>query len=317
MHLIDIAGRPDLAQVFLLRLRPEPWALVECVGALDPAVPAERKRVLVVSSQFGCPVRCAMCDAGSSYHGDLSAAEILGQIELLLERWAGPSARSCPKLKVQFARMGEPALNDALLEVLAELARRRELPGLLPCIATTAPRWRGVWFERLRELVAACFPGRFQLQISVQSTCEPTRRRMIPVPCWTLGEIAAFARRFVQPGDRKVTLNFALADGVELAPDRIAAELDPSHCLVKLTPLNETAASRRAGLQSVLSPSTPDRAAHLVERLRGHGFECVVSIGLDEETAMGSSCGQLALLHRLRRVTEGSQPQAAPSQPCS
>jgi 23S rRNA (adenine2503-C2)-methyltransferase len=127
---------------------------------------------------------------------------------------------------------------------------------------------------------------------------------MIPVPCWSLQEISAFARRFVQPGDRKVTLNFALAEGVELEPERIAALLDPERCLVKLTPLNHTEAAHHAGLRTVLSPSNPRRAAGLVDRLRGYGFDCVVSIGLEEETAMGSSCGQLAMLRARQRTTD-------------
>jgi 23S rRNA (adenine2503-C2)-methyltransferase len=267
--------------------------------------------VLVISSQFGCPIGCAMCDAGRSYHGNLTASEMRAQIELLLGRWAPAGVERCPKLKVQFARMGEPALNEAVLEVLEWLGARRDLPGLLPCIATTAPRAGGSWLERLRRIATERFAGRFQLQLSVQSTCEAARRRMIPAACWTAGEMASFARRFVPAGARKVTLNFALAEGVPLEPERVAATFDPACCLVKLTPLNDTAAARGAGLRSVLSPSAPERADGLVARLRSYGFDCVVSIGLAEETAMHSSCGQLALLHAEHAL--GSAPHAATS----
>lgn len=299
MKVVDIAGRPDLAQVYVIQVRDDPSSLVECVGAIDPALPRSQKMVIVVSTQLGCPVRCAMCDAGTDYRGNLTKAEIRGQIAHVLEHWAGPDARRCAKLKVQFARMGEPSLNPAVLEVIEELGQEKLFDGLIPCIATTAPRAGAAWLEELVGVRDRWFgEGRFQLQMSIQSTSEATRDRMIPIRKWTLLEIAAFAQRITGPRDRKVTLNFALAEGVEVSPEALANTFDPTACLVKLTPLNPTYQAERSGLSTAFAPGGEESIQSLVAQIRAFGFECIVSTGLAEESELNTSCGQLARIRR-------------------
>jgi 23S rRNA (adenine2503-C2)-methyltransferase len=311
-QLVSTRGRPDLALVFLLQLCQERWSSVECVGALDPAVPRSQKMVIVVSSQFGCPMGCTMCDAGTEYHGNLSAEQIHEQIAFVIEHWAGPGLTSCPKLKVQFARMGEPALNRAVLRVLRELPARLQAPGLMPCIATVAPSRATDWLESLLQVRRETYgPGQFQLQFSVQSTSAAARRQMIPAAVWDLERINGYAQRFVQPGDRKVVLNFALAQGLPVEPEVLARLVSPDHCLIKLTPLNPTDRAARNGWRSVLSAEHADGAAELVAELRAMGFDCIVSIGAREESDMGSSCGQLAMLER-RGLPVGRTEQARP-----
>lgn len=295
MELTGTVEIGDLARVFLLKLRDEQWSLVECVGSLDPALPRSGKMVLVVSSQFGCAMGCRMCDASSEYHGNLSAAEIHAQIDFLLEAWAGHDAGACAKLKIQFARMGEPSLNPAVLEVLEGLPSRHRLPGLIPCIATVAPSGCGAWLENLRKVKDRLYGrGFFQLQFSIQSTDASRRREMIPAGTLTLEQIAECAGRFVKPGDRKVTLNFALASYGDLDPGALASVFSPEMCLVKITPLNPTAASSRSGLGSAFDVDRDAAVLRLADEIASRGFEVIVSRGLDIESRLGSSCGQLA-----------------------
>lgn len=297
MRVVEVAGRADLAQVFVLQMRPEPWSCVECVGAIDPAVAPEDKLVLMISSQFGCPVGCAMCDAGGWYEGNLTRIEILAQIQHLLETWAGPNAAACPKLKIQFARMGEPALNPAVLEAIESLRDVVRTPGLMPCVATTAPRAGAGWLEQLLRLRQRLYaPTLFQLQFSVQSTDETVRDRMIPVPKWTLGEIAQYAKRFVMPGGRTVTLNLALAHQVPVSLDVLARTFSPETCAIKLTPLNPTQAAATNMLRSAFTTGQEDEICKLAEEIRTLGFACIVSVGDPEESRMGTSCGQMARL---------------------
>jgi 23S rRNA (adenine2503-C2)-methyltransferase len=309
MRIVETVGRPDLAQVFVVQVREQPWSLVECVGAVDPAVPRSDKMVLVVSTQLGCPVGCAMCDAGARFHGNLTASEILAQIDHVLAVWAGPGARACPKLKIQFARMGEPALNPAGLDVLEALPSRLRAPGLMPCIATVAPRRAARWLLRLHELRDRHYAeGMFQLQFSIQSTCEDARDRLMPVPKLGLREIADFAASFVGKRDRKVTLNLALAHELPVSAEAVARVFSPDKALVKITPLNPTASAAASGLRSVVTHADEHAADALVERIRGYGFECIVSLGLAEETEMGTSCGQLAGAVWKRREAEARAP---------
>lgn len=308
MRVVECAGSASLAQVFVVEFRDDPRYRVECVGAIDPALSRRDKLVFVVSSQFGCPVGCAMCDAGTWFVGNLTQAEIEAQIMLLVAAWSGDDTAFCRKLKVQFARMGEPSLNPAVLDAIEYLPSL--LPGtqLVPCIATTAPRAASAWFERLIELRRSFGPDSFQLQFSVQSTDESLRDRMIPVGKWSLQEIAAYSRRFVREGDRKVTLNAALARGIPFDPEVIARVFDPRFCLVKLTPLNPTLSTAMASLHSGMETGLEPEVTVLARKLESFGFRCILSIGDPEESRMGTSCGQLA------RLTATSSARHLPAQ---
>ena len=119
---------------------------------------------------------------------------------------------------------------------------------------------------------------------------------MIPAQTWSFEQISEYARSFVDETDRKVVLNFAIAQGVKVDPDLVAQVFDRESCIVKLTPLNPTSASLRAGLTSSFSPHSPAQGDELARRFRAIGFDCIVSMGLPVESEKGTSCGQLALL---------------------
>ncbi|MDI7269382.1 MAG: radical SAM protein [Myxococcota bacterium] len=305
--VLEVRGRPDLAEVFVARLRPDAGSPVEFVDAIDPRRPREEKWVVTVSTQFGCPIRCAMCDSGGHYAGNLTADEILAQIDYVVRRRAPDGRIPCPKFKIHFARMGEPALNPAVIDVLERLPDLYDAPGLMACIPTVAPRAANDWFNGLLDVKRRLYRGRFQLQFSINSTDPAIRDRLMPVAKWDLDEIAAYGRRFFEPGDRRVVLNFALARGVPVDPGAVAAAFDPERFVAKLTPVNPTEAAAASGLETVLSAAAPDAADRLVERFAALGFDAVVSIGEAEEIAIGSNCGQaVAGLRRARAVEQAA-----------
>jgi 23S rRNA (adenine2503-C2)-methyltransferase len=240
-----------------------------------------------------------MCDAGRSYNGNLEAGEIHAQIDFLLETWAGGDADSCRKLKIQFARMGEPALNPAVLTVIGDLPSRHPLPGLMPCVSSTAPSSSVDWFGRLGDLKDSLFQGgMFQIQMSVQSTSERERRRLIPFEILGLDGLSGLCDRLVKPGDRKVSLNFAAVEGVPIDPCVLRDAFDPGRCLVKLTPLNDTGRAGEHGFKSLFHSEGEGRVRDLEASLREAGFEVIVSVGLPVEGESGTSCGQLAFFPR-------------------
>jgi len=285
-------GLPEVALVSVLRFRGDDRHRVETVDGTEPPLPREQKWILNVSTQFGCPVGCPFCDAGWSFHGNLQAEEILDQVRFGVSRRPGLAA-ICRKLKVHFARMGEPALNDAVLEALDRLPEVVSSPGLWACIATTAPDGRESWFDTLRAIQGRRFPGRFQLQFSVQSTDRSVRERLIPRRHWDLPRIARYGESFFRPGDRKVVLNFALARGIPFDPEVILRGFDPAVFAVKLTPVNPT---RRGGaFLTVLRGSEEAVLARAVGALRERAFDMVISVGDAREDQVGSNCGQAIL----------------------
>lgn len=300
IELVERSGCEEVAWVHIGRLKGGPeHHLFEFVDGCADGLSRQEKWVINISTQLGCPVGCHFCDSGSHFEGDLDARVMLEQIRYVLESRPG-LASSCRKLKVHFSRMGEPSLNPAVLETLSNLPEVVNSPGLWACVATSAPAAAAPWFAKLIPLVHCLYPGRFQLQFSVNSTNESTRQALMPVPLLTLAHLAQLSTQFHRPGDRKVVLNFALAKGVECDPAVVCKLFDPTCCAVKLTPVNPTAAVREHGISTLLRSGAEAQVHRLAELLSDRGFDVVVSVGDPEEDRVGSNCGQSVLRMRQR-----------------
>jgi len=304
LNILHEIGDDALARVFVAQV--EDGSMVEFVESVQPPVPRDHKWVLIVSTLKGCPIGCPICDAGGDYRGKLSAEEIMAQVEFLVRRRFPDGRVPIPKLKVQFARMGEPALNDAVLDVLEQLPDRLDAPGLMPCISTIAPQGRDAFFDRLIRIKQRLYDGgRFQMQFSVHTTDDRARREAIPARTWSFKEIAAFGERYFEPGDRKITLNFAPSRRAQLDPSRLSGLFDPERFLVKLTPINPTAAATKAGISGLIDPANEDACRAIAAGFEALGFETILSIGALRENEIGSNCGMyVARLGSTRRGDE-------------
>lgn len=294
MKIIATAGTADLATVYIAEMGE--GQMLEFVEALQPPSTRHERWILMVSTLFGCPVRCLFCDAGGQYRGKPTAEQILMQIDAMVDRWYPDRQIPASKFKIQFARMGEPALNPAVLEVLEQLPHRYHAPGLMPSISTIAPHGTEDFFERLLEIKDRLYSaGRFQFQYSLHTTDEALRDRLIPVRKWDFARMAAYGQRFYHPGDRKITLNFALAIGAPVQAQVLLNYFDPHRYLIKITPVNPTLQARRNGLASFVNPYHPCSGDEIVDHLSNAGYEVIVSIGEVEENLIGSNCGQYVL----------------------
>jgi 23S rRNA (adenine2503-C2)-methyltransferase len=300
MKIIAEYGNENLAKVYVAEMREHDQSgrhLVEFVESLQPPIPRDKKWVLIVSSMFGCPVRCKMCDAGGDFAGRMTAEEIISQIDYVVRRRFPDGIVPIPKFKIQFARMGEPALNPAVIDALVDLPEAFDAPGLHVSLSTIAPTGGGSedFFERLIRVKEELYPdGRFQLQFSIHTTDEAKRDELIPARKWSLAQIAAYGERFSSPedGDKKVTLNFAPAEGYPIDAEAVRRYFDPSKFVVKLTPLNPTVRSHEESLRSMIDPFDRTSSEQLVDSLAKQGFDVILSIGEPEENLIGSNCGQ-------------------------
>lgn len=291
MKVIAKTGDSDIATVYLMDMGKN--RLIECVESRQPPFSKSEKWVIIVSVLYGCPIECPMCDAGGAYHGRLSAAEIWFQIEYMIQRHFPETALAVEKFKIQFARMGEPAFNPAVLRVLEDLSERIACANIIPCISTIAPRGQESFFERMQQIKERYFSGgRFQLQFSIHATDPAIRDRLIPAAKWSLAEIAEYGIDFVKPGDRKITLNFALAHDHLIDPLQLGHYFDPQKFLVKITPVNPTVNARKNGIGNEVHDAIQAGHIPVAQALRNAGFEVIVSIGESEENKIGSNCGQ-------------------------
>jgi 23S rRNA (adenine2503-C2)-methyltransferase len=288
LRVVAHSGNDELAMVHIART--ESGRMVEFAESVQPPVPLCGKWVLIVSTLFGCPVGCPFCDAGNFYEGKLSAEEILSQVEYMVYRRFPSGRPGTRRLKIQFARMGEPALNAEVLRVLERLPSVYPEEVLFPSLSTVGPAGRDGFFEELLNIKNRLYGRRFQLQFSIHSTDPAERDRLVPIDKWSLEAIAAYGAAFFRKGERKVTLNFALAEGVEVSPAVLRSLFDTSRFLVKITPVNPTYQAVRNGIVSHLLPEMGD--CGVAGELRDHGYDVILSIGEVEENRIGSNCGQ-------------------------
>jgi len=303
MKIVGKTGRQDIATVYIAKT--ETGKLIEFVESVQPPIPKEEKWVLIVSTLFGCPVKCKICDAGGHYQGKLSKTEIFEQIDFLVNRYYPDKNIPVKKFKIQFARIGEPAFNDAVIEVLKDLPERYNAPGLMPCISTIAPAGTDGFFEKLLKTKKKYYKGRFQLQFSIHTTDERLRDWLIPINKWNFNRISEYGKAFYEDGDRKIALNFALGKGMPVDPSVLLRYFKPEYFCIKITPVNPTINAIQNQIVSYITTET--EKYEVIERFRDSGYEVILSIGELEENQIGSNCGQYIqhYLNSSKKIKEG------------
>ncbi len=301
MEIIKVYGNGNPAFVYVAKIGDNENHLIELVESKDPYRNEKDKYVFNISTQIGCPVGCKMCDTGKKYYRNLSTYEILEEISFLLNRKYPDGRINTKKFKIHFARMGEPALNNNVLDVLVKLPNIIKRP-FIPCIATTAPRNCKKFFNELLGIKNSIYTGGyFQLQFSINSTDESTRDKLMPIDKFSLEEISDFGEKWFRERDRKMDLNFACSTDSEIDIDILKNIFDPKKFLVKLTPINETFSSKENDLVSLFEYDNNTIAEKIAEDLRKYGFEVIISISTPEELENHSSCGQAVLNYNISK----------------
>jgi hypothetical protein len=204
--------------------------------------------------------------------------------------------------------MGEPSLNPAVLDVLDELPDRYHAPGLMPSISTVAPAGAQRFFEQLIDIKQSKYSGgRFQFQFSLHTTDDSLRDEIIPVKKWRFDEMAAYGERFFLPGDRKITLNFALAHGAPVDPDVLRQHFDPGKFLIKITPQSDLSRSAEQA-HPILTPTGKVRAMKSLTLCGPLATKSLSALGKSRRTASAATVVNISgliwvLMHRLMMVT--------------
>jgi 23S rRNA (adenine2503-C2)-methyltransferase len=236
----DVAERDlsfDGTRKYLFRL--EDGATVEAVY-----IPEADRRTICISTQAGCPLKCAFCLTGiAGYRRNLKTSEILGQVATVMEEH--PVAETYPHRheedpfpwNIVMMGMGEPLLNYeatvAALRILmdeegfAVPPRKLTLStvGVLPALEKLA-----------RE------PLRPNLAISLHAPDPGLRRALMPIEAkHPFDAVVAAALRYPTPRGGRVTFEYVLLDGVNDSPAHaraLARRLAGHRVKVNLIPLN-------------------------------------------------------------------------------
>ncbi len=288
MKIIAKTGKENIAMVYIAEM--DNGKLIEFAESVQPPISRKKKWVLTLSTLYGCPVGCRFCDAGTHYQGKLTKNDIISQIDYLIKSHFPDKKVPVQKFKIQFARMGEPAFNKNVLDVLQELPGVYDAPGLLPSLSTIAPEGTDEFFGRLLEIKKRIYQERFQLQFSIHTTDLKKREWLIPVKKWDFEKIAEYGKAFYSKGERKITLNFAQADGMRVDPYILLHHFTPEIFLIKITPVNPTYQACKNKISYHILPNKENY--EIIDTLEAVGYEVILSIGELAENHIGSNCGQ-------------------------
>lgn len=264
-------------------------------------VPYEEKWLLTVSTQKGCPHNCQFCDvAPLPFKGNLREEEILDQVRVLLN--FTPYVRNSNKVKIGFARMGEPAYNlDNVLNAIKRLPQLSENIGSfnwLPCFNSILPmktiekRTAFNVIDHVINVKENFYHGHLHFQISCNSTDEEHRKSLFGSSVLDIESIVNYINK-IKITDRTITLNFIVMDGVEVDVEKLKKMgLNSDKFAVKLIPLNKTQNAENHNLETYANYSNYNDLLKLQDEFKNAGIPVVMdAIARCEEA--GLCCGQL------------------------
>jgi 23S rRNA (adenine2503-C2)-methyltransferase len=251
------------------------WRLPDGDAIESVLIPEGSRRTLCISSQAGCPLRCAFCATGTmGLHRNLEPWEIAAQVRELMLGETPVKATN-----VVFMGMGEPLLNWPAVDTALTLLNHPAALGIGARHITVSTV--GI-VPALRELARR--PEQFRLAVSLHAPSSALRLSLMPIEKrYRLPQVLDALKAF----KRRVTFEYVLIEGINdrdedlVALARIARQ---AGALVNLLPLHP-------GGAAALVPAPPRRLAGFAAALRRRGVEAVArrSRGLD----IAAACGQL------------------------
>jgi len=265
----------DGTRKYLFRL--DDGATIESVH-----IPEESRRTICISTQAGCPLKCAFCLTGiAGYRRNLKAWEILGQVAAVM-------AEAHPQRlvwNVVVMGMGEPLLNyDATVSALRVLMdpegfavapRKLTLStvGILPALE-----------KLMRE------PARPNLAISLHAPNKALRRALMPIEeKYPLAEVVDAALRYPIPRGGLVTFEYVLLRGVNdtaVHARELVRLLAGRRVKVNLIPLNPAP-------EIPFAPPHPEAVEAFCQALAD--AQVTVSVRRPRGQDILAACGQLHL----------------------
>ena len=269
-------------------------------------IPEERRRTICISTQAGCPLKCAFCLTGiGGYKRNLKPWEILGQVAVVMadadDGGLGGDRRSPPldeargihfrapnddmPWNVVIMGMGEPLLNYEATVAALRILMDGEGFAISPKKLTLSTV--GI-LPALEKLMLE--PVRPNLAISLHAPNKALRRELMPIEDrYGIEEVIAAAQRYPIPSGGMVTYEYVVLGGVNDSPAHareLVRLLRGSKGKVNLIPLNPAP-------EIPFAPPT----AHAVDafcRILSEG-DVMVSVRRPRGQDILAACGQLHL----------------------
>jgi 23S rRNA (adenine2503-C2)-methyltransferase len=255
------------------------WELSDGLFVESVLIFSGERRTVCVSSQVGCPAKCAFCASGKNgFLRNLTTAEIVEQIVQIIRTGERVS-------HIVFMGMGEPLLNlDNVLQAIKIINHPECLKiGQRRITVSTV----GI-IDGIRTMAEAGLQS--NLVFSLHAPNDHVRKKIIPTARqYPLGEILEAMDLYAHNTGRDITYEYILISGINDAPEHaeeLATLVRGKRCTVNLIPYNPVEGLRL---------SRPDRDAILTFReildQRRVNNTCRYTKG----DKFAAACGQLAL----------------------
>lgn len=286
LELVNIVESNDQETYkFLWRLRD--GNLLESV-----LICSDKRRTVCVSSQVGCPAKCAFCASGKlGFFRNLRPIEIVEQV-VQINRWlAKKGERVC---HVVFMGMGEPLKNyDSVVKAILVLSDPDTLNISQRRITVSTV---GI-VEGIKRLTGEGL--KVSLVLSLHAPNQKIRQKIIPyAKKYPLDEIMQAMDEYSKKTKRDVTYEYTLLAGINDHPDHaheLAHLLKGRQCTVNLIPYNPVVG---------LKLQRPDKKA--IKEFRSVLYGCRIpnTCRYTKGDDINAACGQLAMLEDKTKLIE-------------
>jgi 23S rRNA (adenine2503-C2)-methyltransferase len=277
LELVKMTESADLETYkFLWKLRD--GNLIESV-----LICSGHRRTVCVSSQVGCPAKCAFCASGQQgFFRNLRPGEIIEQI-LQINKYL--SAKKERVSHIVYMGMGEPLKNyESVVKSILFLSNPEYLNISQRRITVSTV---GV-VEGIKRLSSEGL--RVNLVLSLHAPNQHIRKKIIPYARkYPLEDILAAMDEYTQKTKRDITYEYVLLAGINDHPDHaleLAHLLKGKQCTVNLIPYNPVPGVRlkRPEKKAIKQFRTVLFGSHIVNT-------CRYTKGVD----IAAACGQLAM----------------------
>ena len=239
-------------------------------------IPDGDRATLCISCQVGCKMGCRFCVTGQQgFHGNLTAADILGQI------FSIPEFETLTN--IVYMGMGEPMDNlDAVLRSIEVL---------------TAPWGLGWSPHRITVSTVGIIPGlkRFldesqcHLAVSLHNPVAAERLDIMPMQkAYPIADVVALLRGYDWSGQRRISFEYTMFRGLndDLAhAAELVRLLRGLYCRVNLIRFH-------ASPDTPFRTSSPQAMSRFRDYLNDHGITCTIRASRGEDIM--AACGLLA-----------------------
>jgi 23S rRNA (adenine2503-C2)-methyltransferase len=164
------------------------------------------RTVICCSTQCGCPVGCKFCGTGKFFVRNLTSAEIIDQINTVLDHIDCPT-EEIQKFQIMFMSMGEPFYNYYNLSG-AILYLNRLCPNAQLLVSTSFPACQDEYYDDFIQLSREI--DKVGLQFSVHESNDGDRRKLIGENTPSLKELAKYGEKWAHKVGRKPFFNYCV-----------------------------------------------------------------------------------------------------------